>query len=306
MTPERVVATVIDPERCIGCGACVRVCPKETISLVDGVARVTGTESIHCGHCAAVCPSGAVAVPTLPDGVLATETFATPSQCLPPGSADTGALVQLMRSRRSCRNYLQRPVPGAVLRDLVRIAITAPSGSNCQRWTFTLVPDRPRVVALGEAILPFFERLNRQAEKGWLRMLLKGFGRPELDFYYREYFRAVREKIIDWKEKGTDFLFWHAPAAIVVATAPGASCPKEDAMLATQNLLLGAHAMGLGTCPIGYAVAAMNRDPSIQATLGIPADETVHAVVTVGWPDETYHRFTGRKPPTVRTAPPAS
>ena len=39
-----------------------------------------------------------------------------------------------------------------------------------------------------------------------------------------------------------------------VATAPGASSPKEDALLASQNILLAAHAMGLGTCLIGFAV----------------------------------------------------
>jgi hypothetical protein len=60
--------------------------------------------------------------------------------------------------------------------------------------------------------------------------------------------------------------------------------------------------MGLGTCAIGYAVAAMTRDPAIPSAIGIPSDETVHAVITVGWPDETYHRLTGRKPPIVRTS----
>jgi nitroreductase/NAD-dependent dihydropyrimidine dehydrogenase PreA subunit len=296
------VATIIDEDACIGCGACVQVCPKETISMVGETARITGTESLQCGHCEAVCPTGAVRVTTLSEAVLATETFATPTDWIAPGAADAATLMQLMRSRRSCRNYLDRPVPARMLRDLVRIAITAPSGTNSQSWTFTLVPKRARVVALGEAMLPFFERLNRRAEKGWLRGALKLAGKPELDIYYREIRTTVKEKIADWKENGRDFLFWHAPAVVVVATVPGASCPKEDALLAAQNLLLGAHAMGLGTCVIGYAAAAMNRDPAIQASIGMPPSETVHAVIAVGWPDETYHRLTGRKAPIVRTS----
>ncbi|MEZ4578721.1 MAG: nitroreductase family protein [Desulfobacterales bacterium] len=39
--------------------------------------------------------------------------------------------------RRSCRNYKETPVPASVLEDLVRIGITAPSGTNSQMWTFT-------------------------------------------------------------------------------------------------------------------------------------------------------------------------
>ena len=300
MSIDRTIATIIDENRCIGCGACVRVCPTEAIHLVDGIARVTGTESIHCGHCEAVCPEAAVKVTALTESVLATETFETPEEWIAPGKADTAALVQLMRSRRSCRNYLEKPVPEAMLRDLVRIAITAPSGSNCQRWTFTVVPDRARVVALGEATRPFFEKLNHRAEKGWLRALLKLVGKPELSVYYRESYASVKGKIAEWKTSGRDFLFWHAPALVVIATAPGATCPKEDALMAAQNLLLGAHAMGFGTCPIGYAVAAMNHENSIQVSIGIPSMETVHAVITVGWPDETYFRLTGRKQPVVR------
>lgn len=69
----------------------------------------------------------------------------------------------------------------------------------------------------------------------------------------------------------------------------------EDAMLATQNILLAAHAMGLGSCLIGFAVEAMQNDPSIQRYLKMPDEEKVIAVVALGYPDETYQTLTGRK-----------
>jgi hydrogenase-4 component H len=56
---------VIDPERCRGCGACVRDCPAPGLVLVrEGRDRV---RLIHypercacCGQCEASCPSGAI------------------------------------------------------------------------------------------------------------------------------------------------------------------------------------------------------------------------------------------------------
>jgi nitroreductase/NAD-dependent dihydropyrimidine dehydrogenase PreA subunit len=297
---EKTVTTVIDPDLCIGCGACIRVCPKETIALQDEKAVVTGTESIACGHCAAACPTGAVTVLALAAEDLVLETVTNDDRWLPYGEFDTAQLFRLMRSRRACRNYRETPVPLPLLRDLVKIGISAPSGSNCQPWTFTLLPSRADVLVLGKAVGEFFRKLNQTAEKAWLRNLLALCGRRELQDYHRDYYPDVKAKLLEFEATGKDFLFWHAPAVMIIGTTPGASCPKEDAMMAAQNILLGAHSMGLGTCPIGYAVAAMNRDRAIQMRLGIPADETVHAVLTIGYPDETWQGLTDRKKVTPR------
>lgn len=53
-TAYRVIAA-----DCIGCGACVGVCPVAAITL-NGVASIDGLACIGCGSCAAVCPTGAI------------------------------------------------------------------------------------------------------------------------------------------------------------------------------------------------------------------------------------------------------
>jgi nitroreductase/NAD-dependent dihydropyrimidine dehydrogenase PreA subunit len=292
---DRKVTTVIDPQKCNGCGLCVKVCPSETISMQDDKAWVTGDRSLQCGHCVAVCPVDAVRVDAIDAQSLSFNSFDLENHWLPHGAFDTARLVQLMASRRSCRNYSEKAVDRSVLEDLVKIGTTAPSGTNCQNWTFTLFPDRAAVNEFGQRIGEFFRNLNRMAEKRWLRKSLKLIGKPALDNYYREYYRSVRDGLKEWELKGRDRLFHGAAAVIVVATKPGSSNPREDALLATQNILLAAHSMGLGTCLIGFAVEAIKNDSAIQQFLKIPAEETVCSVIAIGYPQEKYERLTGRK-----------
>lgn len=285
----------IDRDLCDGCGTCVTVCPTGTISLVDGKATITGGDSIFCGHCAAICPQKAIRVTAIDEAMSWYKTFTSEEQWLPPGKYSTPVLVQLMASRRSCRCFTVQPVERAMLEDLIKIGITAPSGTNSQAWTFTILPTRKAVTSFAEQIASYFGRLNTTAEKTMLRLFLKLIGKGELDAYYHGYYQKIKEALEEWHETGKDRLFHGSTAAILVGSKPGASCPAEDALLATQNILLAAHSMGLGSCLIGYAVAAIKKDPSIQQSIGIPSEEKIHAVIALGYPDEVYQRIAGRK-----------
>lgn len=297
---NHTVTTIIDQEKCNGCGLCELVCPNRTISMINNKAVVTGDRSQNCGHCAAVCPVDAIQVSAIDDSAFSFETFRVGDRWLPPGHFNTQELIRLMRSRRSCRNFSDRPVDRRVLQDLVKTGISAPSGTNSQKWTFSILPTRQALMELGEQIGQFFHRLNRMAEKPWLRRLLKAIGKPQLDNYYKEYYDSVREGLEEWEQSGRDLLFHGAAAGIVVGSRPGASCPMEDAMLATGNILLAAHSMGLGTCLIGFAVSAMNEDASIKRFIGIPDEETVYAVIALGYSTEKYRGLAGRRKPVVR------
>jgi len=290
----------IDRDLCIGCGACVAVCPTGTIALVEGKAAVSEEESIFCGHCEAVCPQAAIRVTAIDKEMSLYKTFTAEKEWLPPGKFNTPALVQLMASRRSCRCFTDQPVDRAMLEDLIKIGVTAPSGTNSQAWTFTVLPTRKAVISFAEQIATYYGRLNTTAEKTLLRMFLKLIGKGELDAYYRGYYRKVKKALEEWHESGKDILFHGSTAAIFVGSKPGASCPAEDALLATQNILLAAHSMGLGSCLIGFAVAAMKKDPSIKQAAGIPSEEEIYAVIALGYPDEVYQRTTGRKKVTPR------
>ena len=289
------IPVMIDRDLCSGCGACVDVCPFENISLIGSKAEFKGDTCLSCGHCAAACQQGAIRVPAVDEGMGAYKTFTADRRWLPHGQYDIVGLVRLMGSRRSCRSFIDRPVDRSLLEDLVKIGITAPSGTNSQQWTFTIVPTRTAVTVFANHISSFFKKLNAMAEKTFLRTALKLIGKDELDQYYRRYYPIVRKAIEECEESGKDSLFHGAAAAIIVGSKPGATCPAEDALLATQNILLAAHSIGLGSCLIGFAVSAIKEAPQIKPSIGIPADETVYAVIALGYPSECYETVAGRK-----------
>ncbi|MGC8660339.1 MAG: nitroreductase family protein [Desulfomonilaceae bacterium] len=289
------VTTTINPDLCVGCGLCVQVCPSGTISMSNGKAEVTGPKSLNCGHCQAVCPEGAITVKAINEAMSEYVNFQPDSHWLSYGDFDTSRLVQLMASRRSCRNFMPKPVDRTILEDLVKIGCTAPSATNCQMWTFTILPTREAVMALGKEIRSFYLKLNSMAKNRFLRQFLKFIGKPELDTYYREYYQAVKEGMEEFDKTGIDRLFHGAPAAIVVSCKTQATLPREDTVLASENILLAAHSMGLGSCLIGMAVEPMKRESRIRTLIGVPRDEQVYVVIALGYSCERYKRTAGRK-----------
>ncbi len=285
---------IIDRQACTGCGICVALCPYQILRLKDGVAEHNGAPCFLCDHCRALCPQGAVT--TLgQSATLGLDSIVEKSEVIAPGEGDVSALVSLMRSRRSCRKYSEKVVPLAMLVDLMKIGTTAPSGTNSQGWNFVILPGRDDLQAFGGMVADYYRKLNTLAANPLLRFLVKIFAGDGLGRYYRNYYASVADALRQWDENNTDRLFHGATAAILVTGRKTASCPAEDALLATQNILLAAHAMGLGSCLIGFAVEAMRRSPAIKGKMAIPAEEEIYSVIALGFPAVTYVRFAGRR-----------
>jgi len=280
------VYTVIDKEKCNGCGMCVNVCEYKSISVIDGKARITGKESSHCGHCQAACPFGAIQVTCL--SPVDYKTVKVDDAWLKPGTFDTTALLGLMASRRACRNYKRNPVPRDIIEDLISTARTAPTGSNAQTNQYTVLTG-DNVDKLCGLVSGFYRQLNLLSKIAPLRFIVK-----DLADYHHDYYEFTRTRLEERKKTGLDIFFHGAQALIIITTSTDATTPVEDAAIAAQNIMLTAHAMGLGTCYIGFAVEAIRHDDKIKKALKIGKEETAQAVIALGWPDEKYSRMINR------------
>lgn len=184
---------------------------------------------------------------------------------------NTVALLDLIRSRRSIRRYATRPVPPKVLEELLEAARWAPSAHNRQPWRFAVLVDADRKRALAEAMGARFRRD------------LTGDGLP-----VAEVERQVSRSVVRIAQ---------APAAIVIflsmadmdryADAPRQALERTMAVqsvaLAVQNMLLLAHAHGLGAC---WMCAPLFCPDVVRDVLGVPADWEAQALLTLGYPAE--------------------
>ena len=58
-----VVTLQLSPQRCIGCGMCVNVCPHAVFEMDGKKARIVNRDDcMECGACAQNCPTMAIAV----------------------------------------------------------------------------------------------------------------------------------------------------------------------------------------------------------------------------------------------------
>lgn len=291
MTKERIV---VDQKACTRCRECIRVCPHNSLSLVENRICFDDSACFSCGHCRAVCPADAIGIGAVPEA-LELVSVADAAGSWWQGEMAIQELVALMRMRRSCRNYLDRDVPDAVLTDLVKIGTTAPSGTNSQGWGFIITSGRKEVEFLGALVGEFYRRLNKKAKNPLLYLAAKIFAGDALGRYRRNYCQQVSEALTAWETHREDRLFHGAPAVLLITGKNSASCPGEDALLATQNILLAAHGMGLGSCLIGFAVEAIRRDRGLQRALGMVDDEKLYAAIALGYPAVKFLRPANRR-----------
>jgi len=190
-------------------------------------------------------------------------------------------VAESIRSRRAVRAYAPTPVERATVMKLLEAAVLAPTAVHEEPWVFLVIQDR----AL----------LRRLSDRAKAMAIQAATGHEQaLDAPARARQRRHQELLSD-----PDFnIFYDAGTLVVICARPMGPFVAADCWLAAENLMLMACAMGLGTCPIGFALPALNTREA-RAELGIPAELEVVAPIIVGIPS-------GSPPPGQRKPPQVS
>ena len=166
-------------------------------------------------------------------------------------------ILDAIHSRRSVREYTDEPVSEATIAGLIDTAVQAPNAMNRQAWSFLVVTDRAAL-----------ERIAREAKAHMLASLEQA---PALQ-HFREHLSRPEFDI-----------FYGAPALVVICTTAADDMGRHDCCLAAENLMLAAHADGLGSCWIGFAEAWLAQ-PEARARLGLTEHTRPVAPIILGRP----------------------
>lgn len=192
---------------------------------------------------------------------------------LMPENPQYALLLALMKSRRSVRRFEDRPVPREAIEAVVEAARWAPSNENRQGWKFVVFEGRDTVRALAQHVQAAVEAVCAKAENTVVEhvtQLTECTSRLAdatcliLVLHKRPSIAAVR-------------LLGDDPQAALVSGEP------LSAAMAVQNLLLAAHAIGLGACVL---TAPLAGGAIVRAIPDFPAGFEPTCLVALGWPAE--------------------
>ncbi len=178
--------------------------------------------------------------------------------------------LDVLKTRRSIRSYTADPVSEDDLRDLIALAVMAPTGMNSQPWSFSVVTDREVMRQLNSNVVEMLRgpEVKKLLANEGLREI---FERPDFDIFY------------------------NAPALIAISGDRKAPTAQIDCQLAAENLFLAAHARGLGTCYMGFLLMA-GENPEVRRLLRVPEGHNLLAAAVIGHPDRHPEGLPDRRP----------
>lgn len=273
-------------ERCIRCGRCVRACPALVFGQEKAGAAVTveaPENCIVCGHCAAVCPASAVSHSEFP-----------PEKVHPVDPAQLPApdqLLLLCKARRSNRVLTADPVPPESIDRILEAAHAAPTASNLQQVSYTVLTDPDDLRFVIEYTLGFCRRMLRLLEMPLLgffvRRVVKGADRYRL---------SLRRLIDEYEQEGRDRVLRGATALIFIHTPAGSRFGTVDAQLAYQNGSLMAESLGVSQIYTGFVLTAAWADRKRGLARHFGIEGTIQAGMALGMPAFRFPNRIDKKP----------
>ena len=231
---------------CNGCGRCVSVCKDFSLQLLNG--KVTTTDNpffgcIGCGHCMTICQTGAIEI--FGRTCSPADLFTLPAK---EQRAQYGEVFNLLRSRRSIREFTNQPVSQELIDKIMDVALTAPMGLPPSDVNVLILDSKEKVRAFSRDFCEYLEKM-RWIVSNWFLTLMKPVWGKSNDALFRQFVKPLFSIYIENMKNGQDMVIYDAPLAIYFYGSPYAD--PADPVIAANYAMIAGESLGLGTCMLG-------------------------------------------------------
>jgi nitroreductase/NAD-dependent dihydropyrimidine dehydrogenase PreA subunit len=287
-----LVEISINRSLCNSCKRCIICCPWNIFNEDNsGIPQIDNEElCVSCGHCIAVCEKNAISHSNFKSGIV------NPiNDKLIPSFEET---LELIRSRRSIRAFLDKPVNDEQINHIISGSIFAPSSNNEQSTEYVIIKDAKTIEKIKIYTIDFFEEIYNKMNNPIYRNLF-------LLYNKRKALESIEKlpdykKLIDKANMGNDLILHNAPVLLFLHSNKNVSFSEVDDLLKLQNAMLLSHAMGLGSFYAGYVVAACRYDDKIPRLLDIPKENSINGCIAIGYPKLKYSKWIDKKNSRIR------
>jgi nitroreductase/NAD-dependent dihydropyrimidine dehydrogenase PreA subunit len=268
----------VDQKKCIKCNKCVKVCSPRLFKVENDtvINYADPYEScIKCGHSLSVCPSGAI-------------HFESSSELtrMPEAIPDIHSTMNLLHSKRSLRNYSNKSIQKPAVEEILKAMTCAPSGTNAQSCDFIVITNNEIKKSLQDATVKTLKAIKALMSIHWL---LKPFVSEKM---YRiissKHSRVGLDDMLKDINSGDDRIFFNAPVIIVGHIPASGDIALVDSTIAFTYGMLAGHALGIGSCWMGFTMVAVKKNKKIHKMLNIPKGRIIAGVITLGYPSIEY------------------
>ena len=195
----------------------------------------------------------------------------------------------LCKSRRSNRAFSTKPIPTEALDQILEAAHRAPTASNQQQVSFTLITDPEKLRLVTDFTIGVFGSISKKLSNPFLKPLLKRI-MPEAYRYLPAF-----DRLIHAQEKGDDLILRKATAVLLIHTPKTNRFGSEDSNLAYQNGSLMAECLGISQFYTGFVCSATKQEKHDTLAKKLGIDGTIHAGMALGMPAFRYPNYIDKK-----------
>ncbi|MFN0250144.1 MAG: nitroreductase family protein [Kofleriaceae bacterium] len=201
-------------------------------------------------------------------------------------------MLEWLRSRRSVRTFTTEPVAREVIERVFEGATTAPSATNRQPWRFAVVTSPSVRAKIVDAVATKTAEMKAIIAKSHHAEDFGNYG----DFFHEPLGAAPVIVIPQYREYPdliANLIASGGGDPATFSTASAMQAERVSTSMAIMNLLLQAHAEGLGACMMAGPMVARAE---IHALLGIEEPWRMVGAIAIGHPTPQETPARGRKP----------